>query len=405
MKRKALIIITFIYFLISLLYNYSLYPLLILNDNINQYFLILIYFLSELFSFLFLLYSKKNEIKLSIFLGLVVSAEESRYSSSLSNLSRSLVNLSYTKISSLQPFIGMKWISFILPSIFDFFSKFFIFNGLKILENDIIIRDIVGLLIIFLLSKFLLKSIYIQFSIIGVIIIFFSLVFVCFYCQISKDIKLYFNYNNLGIIGMLLCIGGEIFACIQTFFQIKYIKIGEKYCSRDIAWEGVFGSIISFIVFQFSLIVPCYDTDYNDDEILKKKFWYCCKDKSYSSYNNFFNNLRDKIIWYLAYFFPCIFINLLGITISKYIGEVYKSAVCISRLSIIMIIVLVVHNDNNSGVFNCIVCGLFFASILVGIFLAIFLRKERDITFEDGTPSIDLKDDYIEANFIDENKI
>ena len=407
MKRNALILITFIFFSISTLFNYSLYPLLISNDNSNQYFLIFIYFLSELISFLFLLYSKKNDKKLSTTLGTVAWVEESMVNSSLSetyNNNSTTMNLSQTKISTNQPFIGMKCVSFILPSIFDFFSKFCIFNGLKILENDIIIRDIVELLIIFFFSKILLHSLYIRFSILGAIIIFCSLIFVCFYCQISKDIKLYFNYNNDGIIGMLLCLAGEIFICIQTYFQLKYIKIGEKYCSREISWEGVFGLIISYIVFQISLIFPCYEADYTDDQILKKKFWYCVKDNTHSPFKNLFNNLREKIIWYLVYFLTCVFNNMIGLIISKYIGEVYKSTVCISRLSIIMLIVLIVHNDNNIGVFNCIVCGLFFAIILIGIILSIYLRKENDITFESKLPDSDLKDDETDSNIIDESR-
>ena len=407
MKRNALILITFIFFSISVLFNYSLYPLLIINDNSNQYFLIFIYYLSELISFLFLLFSKKNDKKLSTTLGTVAWAEESIYNSSLSetcNNNSITMNLSQTKISTNQPFIGMKWISFILPSIFDFFSKFCNFNGLKILENDIIIRDLVELLIIFFFSKILLQSMYTRFSIIGVIIIFCSLIFVCFYCQISKDIKLYFNYNNFGIIGMLLCLAGEIFICIQTYFQLKYIKIGEKYCSREIAWEGVFGLIISYVVFQFSLIFPCYKDNYSDEQILKKKFWYCIKDNTYSPFKNLFNNLKEKIVWYFVYFLSCVFNNLIGLIISKYIGEVYKSTVKISRLSIIMLIVLIVHNDNNIGVFNCIVCGFFFASIIIGIILSIYFRKEEDITFESKLPDNDLKDDETDINIIDESK-
>ena len=83
MKINALILITLIYFVISLLFNYSLYPLLITNDNSNQYFLIFIYFLSEIISFLFLIYSKKNDKKLTTTLGTVTWAEESMNNSLL----------------------------------------------------------------------------------------------------------------------------------------------------------------------------------------------------------------------------------------------------------------------------------------------------------------------------------
>ena len=260
--------------------------MIITNENTNQYFLIFTYFLSELISFALLKISRKKEVKITSILGPVTSLEEpmnfSTFSESNNNLTMSM-NISATYISTLQPFIGMKWPSFLFPALFDFLSKFFIFHGLKILENDIIFRAIVELLIVFLLSKIKLQSKYNKFSLVGVIMNFSSLIFVCFYFQISKDLKLYIKYDNFDIIGTLLCIVGEIFSAIQIFCQVKYIRIGEKECCRDIAWEGVFGAIISFIIFLFSLLVPCYETEYNDDDIFKKKFWYCCKDNTHSS--------------------------------------------------------------------------------------------------------------------------
>jgi len=408
MKRNILIIITIIYFSLSLLFNYSLYPLLITNENSNQYFLIFIYFLSELISFFFLILTKKKEKIISSTLGPKLSFEESMNNSSLSetyNNATTNMNISGTLISVYQPFIGMKWPSFIIPSILDFFSKFFIFNGLKILENDIILRAIVELFIIFFFSKIILQSKFIRFSIVGVIIIFCSLIVVCFYCQISRDIKLYFKYNNYGIIGILLCVVGEIFNAIQIFLQVKFIRIGEKHSCREIGWEGVFGVIISFILFQFSLIFPFYENDDNKDEILNKKFWYYCKDNDSSSISNLFNDIRDNIPWYFIFFLVSIFYNLTGIIMNKYIGEVYRSNVNVARLSIIMILVLRLHNDVDIGVVNSIICALFFISNFLGLFLSIILRKQRDITFEDraSLPEIYLKDDYEDTKIIEED--
>ena len=199
MRKNTLILITVVYFSLSLLFNYSLYPLLITNEYSDQYFLIFIYFLSEIFSFFFLIFSKKNEKKLVSTFGPVLGVEESVNFSTLSETYNNMttsINISDTIISAMQPFIGMKWPSFFFPALFDFLSKFFIFNGLKILENDIILRAIVELLLVFSFSKILLQSTYNRFSLVGSIIIFLGLIFVCFYCQISKNIKLYFEYNN-----------------------------------------------------------------------------------------------------------------------------------------------------------------------------------------------------------------
>ena len=407
MRKNTLILITAVYFSLSLLFNYSLYPLLITNEYSDQYFLIFIYFLSEIFSFFFLIFSKKNEKKLVSTFGPVLGVEESVNFSTLSetynNMTTSII--SDTIISSMQPFIGMKWPSFFFPALFDFLSKFFIFNGLKILENDIILRAIVELLLVFSFSKILLQSTYNRFSLVGSIIIFLGLIFVCFYCQISKNIKLYFEYNNYSTIGMLLCIVGEIFASIQIFFQVKYIRIGEKHSCREIAWEGIFGLIISFIFFQFSLWFPSYASDYSESEKLSKKFWYCLKDETNSAIPYLFTNIKNNIIWYFIFFLVCILYNLTGTIISKYIGEVYRSSINVGRFALIIFLVLFIHNGDNIGVLNCIISVIFSLSIFIGLFLAIILRKQKDILFGDrgSLADIDLKDDLDNQNNNDEN--
>ena len=408
MRKNTLILITVVYFSLSLLFNYSLYPLLITNEYSDQYFLIFIYFLSEIFSFFFLIFSKKNEKKLVSTFGPVLGVEESVNFSTLSETYNNMttsINISDTIISAMQPFIGMKWPSFFFPALFDFLSKFFIFNGLKILENDIILRAIVELLLVFSFSKILLQSTYNRFSLVGSIIIFLGLIFVCFYCQISKNIKLYFEYNNYSTIGMLLCIVGEIFASIHIFFQVKYIRIGEKHSCREIAWEGVFGLIISYFFFQFSLWFPMYASNYSENEKLSKKFWYCLKDERYSAIPYLFTNIKNNIIWYFIFFLVCILYNLTGTIISKYIGEVYRSSINVGRFALIIFLVLFIHNGDNIGVLNCIISIIFSVSIFIGLFLAIILRKQKDILFGDrgSLADIDLKDDLDNQNNNDEN--
>ena len=75
MRKNTLILITVVYFSLSLLFNYSLYPLLITNEYSDQYFLIFIYFLSEIFSFFFLIFFYKNVKKLVLIFGLVFVVE------------------------------------------------------------------------------------------------------------------------------------------------------------------------------------------------------------------------------------------------------------------------------------------------------------------------------------------
>ena len=39
---------------------------------------------------------------------------------------------------------------------------------------------------------------------------------------------------------------------------MKYFRIGEKYCYREIAWEEFFSLIISFF-FELSILIPSPD--------------------------------------------------------------------------------------------------------------------------------------------------
>ena len=168
---------------------------------------------------------------------------------------------------------------------------------------------------------------------------------------------------------------------------------------------GVFGLIISYIFFQFSLWFPSYASDYSKGEKLSKKFWYCLKDETHSAIPYLFTNIRNNIIWYFIFFLVCILYNLTGTIISKYIGEVYRSSINVGRFALIIFLVLFIHNGDNIGVLNCIISVIFSLSIFIGLFLAIILRKQKDILFGDrgSLADIDLKDDLDNQNNNDEN--
>jgi hypothetical protein len=281
----------------------------------------------------------------------------------------------------MQPFVGMKWISFLVPSIFDFLSKFFIFNGLKMIRNEIILRSIVELAIVLFLSKIILKSQYKKFSIFGVLIILFGLIISAFYYHLSKSVKLYFDNNSYGMLGMFLCVIGEIFGGIQLFFQVKYFKIGEKYIYREIAWEGLFGLIFSFIFFELSLLIPCSNENNNDENNteIHKVFLYCYRD-SLSPFIFLLSNIKNNIAWNIIFFLFSMFYNLFGVILVKYIGDVYKAAIDVSRISIILLLIMFIHTDKVSAL-SIVFSIVFFVIILLGIFLSIKLRQQKDIIF------------------------
>ena len=72
--------------------------------------------------------------------------------------------------------------------------------------NEIILCSIVELVIVLILSKIILKSQYKKFSLIGVLLILFGLIISAFYYHLSKSVKLYFNNDLYGILGMFLCV-------------------------------------------------------------------------------------------------------------------------------------------------------------------------------------------------------
>ncbi len=397
MKNNTLIVITIAYLILSILFNYGFYQLLIVNELNVQYFLIFIYFLSEVFAFLLFLFPKTKDKIINNTLGAIIINDESMDISMISatdnNLSNNLsnnitnnmstsLNISESKMSIMQPFVGMKCISFLVPSVFDFFSKFFIFNGLRMIGNEIVLRSIIQLCMILILSKVFLKSKYNNFSIIGVLIVLIGLIISCIYYHIIQNIKLYFSFERNDFFGMILCILGEILGTIQIFFQMKYFKIGEKYCYREIAWEGVFGLIISFIFFEASLLINCSKDENENNEKIYQIFLYCYKeDSSFSGIELLLNNIKNNIVWTIIFFLISMFYSLIGAILAKYIGEVYRVSVDAGRISIILQLILIIHTDN-INVLNVIFSVLFTLIILFGIILSIFLRKQKGFTFE-----------------------
>ena len=389
MKISTLIIITVIYLILSILFNYSIFQLLIINESNNQYFLIFIYFLSEVFAFLFFFLPKSKDKIISYTLGPIIVSDESMNISNTTisdnNITANNITTSFnatdSHISTMQPFIGMKWISFLIPSIFDFLSKFCIFNGLKMIGNEIILRSIVELAVVLILSKMILKSQYKKFSLLGVLIILFGLIISAFYYHLSKNVKLYFDNDSYGILGMILCILGEIFGGIQLFFQVKYFKIGEKYSYREIAWEGLFGLIISFLFFELSILIPCSNEnseEENDTEIFKV-FLYCYKN-ALPPFEFLLNNVKNNLAWNIIFFLFSMFYNLFGVILIKYISEVYKAAIDVSRISIILILIMFIHTENVSPL-SIAFSILFLVIIFIGIFLSIKLRQQKGNIF------------------------
>ena len=96
MKNNTLIVITIAYLILSVLFNYGFYQLLIVNELNIQYFLLFIYFLSEVFAFLLFLFPKTKDKIINNTLGAIIINDESMDISMISatdnNLSNNLSN-------------------------------------------------------------------------------------------------------------------------------------------------------------------------------------------------------------------------------------------------------------------------------------------------------------------------
>lgn len=75
-----------------------------------------------------------------------------------------------------------------------------------------------------------------------------------------------------------------------------------------------------------------------------------------------------------------MFYNLFGVLLIKYIGEVYKAAINVSRISIILLLIMFIHTDKVSPL-SIVFSIVFLVIIFIGIFLSIKLRQQKDIIF------------------------
>lgn len=360
MKIFLFLLITVFYLIVLTLYNYSLYKLLTSENFGHQYYLILIYFLCELFSFFDYFISKKREIIIGDINPYIVTTELS-YSLSISDISNNNIsnignNSSISNIrnnsdnSSLSmtsnnlssngsidsniskiPFIGIKCISFILSSFLDFLSKIFIYNGIKYMYQDSILRSIIELLLVCLGSLFLLKIKNYYYAIIGLsIIVLYLLIFI-----ISHKA----NGNGTGT---LLLLEGGLLNSIQYLIQSKYFYKGEHYIYRIVSWEGLYGSAFSLLILIIASIISCpfekSDKNNNFD------FYSLCNgNKLENNFLSFISEIKNNIGWFIAYIISCIFYSYLGVFITRYINVIYRVSLDAFRMLFFIIILTILN--------------------------------------------------------------
>ena len=369
MKLFPLILITVIYLLILTLFNYSLYKLLTNDKFGHQYYLILIYFLCEAFAVIIHFFPNKKEIIIGDINPYIITTEMSgdysisdlsnnisniRNNSSLSNIRNnsdnsniSITSNNFSSTGSIEsnfskiPFIGIKCVTFIITSLLDFISKLFIYNGIKYMKQDSILRCIIEIIMASVGSLIILKLKKIYYSLIGLSIIILYLL-----------IHIFSHKAKENFTGILLLSEGGLLNSIQYIIQSKYFLKGEQFIYRIVSWEGLYGSIISFFFLILASFINCpfekdNDNNKNDNNVENKDDYdfiaFCNDNKLEKNITSFFSDIKNCVPWFIIYFISCILYSFSGVFITKYVNVNFRASLDCFRM-LFFIIVLLINN-------------------------------------------------------------
>ena len=375
-KSISLLLLSFIYLFLSCIFNYSLYSLSKENYN-HQYYMITIYFLGEIASFILFLLPLNKEFFLDYKLGPIILSPTNSNNNISSSMSEddggvdSLTDgdsennstLEYEKSFNIeQPFIGLKSISYLIPGLLDFCSKLLIINGIHILTTDTIFRPVFCLLFTILFSKIILKINIDKYTKGGFILIIITLIVTGIFYQCLGSIKDLYLESNI-ILGLSLLLGGELLSTFQYILQAKYFMIGDIYFFKLVAFEGLFGFALSIILLLFAINYNC---PFDSNSIYENIFCNGKKIESdlFTTLNEIQNN--NKIKWGICYFFSPFFYSLFGALFIKYNGIMSRVAINCCGISF-WIFVLVILKDNSLNLISYIICIICIISIIGGM--------------------------------------
>lgn len=369
MKLLLFLFITIIYLIALTLYNYSLYKLLTNKNFGHQYYLILLYFLCELFSYFYCFCSKKRGLILGDINPFIVATELTA-SLSISDISNNnnFSNIGNSSISYIRsnsdnssidiasnnsndsmdsnittiPFVGIKCVGFALSSFLDFISKIFIYNGIKYMYQDSILRCLIEILMVSVGSLYILKIKNNYYFLIGLSII------VLYLFTFFASHKLKANIN-----GILLLLEGGLLNAIQYLVHTNFFLKGEQFIYRIVSWEGIFGSIFSFLILIISINISCpfEQNNYDNNNVINNEknisFYFnslCNGNRLEDNISKFFSDIENNITWFILYIISCMFYSFFGALITKYINAVYRVSLDSFRM-LFLITVLLFFNE------------------------------------------------------------
>ena len=391
MRVFPLIIITFLYLIIVSIFNYSSYSLLTSSSFGHQYYLIIIYFLSETLAVVCFFIPKKDEIFIDDQLGPLTTNLNATFASTSeipqnTNPNNSITNvtginnsnnynnnttINYTEtIESVRPFVGMKWISFIIPSLIDFISKLCLFNGIKYMKKDLIFRCIIEIIIGMIASKLIYNYPIKCYALFSSFIILCILVMSFIYFQISRYMPSLFS-DKEELTGIIFIIIGEILESSQFVIQALFFQTGEPFFYRTLSYEGVYGSILSIFTLFITMLCSC---PYNNDNNLDS---FCNGDSLEKGMGNFFSDIAKNYKWFIFYFFSCIFNSFIGVFITKHISLIYRMTIESCKIFFYIFMEMFI-TENYVRIYDKILCIILIFGVFCGLVLCIIIENYKN---------------------------
>lgn len=374
-KSIPLILLAYVYLFISCIFYYSLYSMS-KEKYIHQYYMLVIYFFGEINSFLLFLLPLKKEYFLDYKLGPIIFSptNSNNISSSISESegddaltegdfeNNNSTEIEYERSFNLeQPFIGLKSISYLIPGLLDFCSKLLIINGIHILTTDTIFRPVFCLFFTMILSKIILKINIDTSTKIGYFLIIITLILTGIFYQYFGSVKDLYLDSNI-ILGLSLFLLGELLSSFQYILQAKYFMIGDIYFFKVVAFEGLFGFILSIILLLFAINYSCPFPSKS-----QYKTFFCNGKNLESDLFSAFTDIKNKEkIWTISYFFSPLFYSLFGALFIKYNGIISRVAINCCGISY-WIFKLAVLKDDNLNLISYIICFICIITIIGGM--------------------------------------
>lgn len=398
MGSSSSIFIYFAYYIIGCLFWFSLYQIFEMNQfkQNNQFILLSIYFICEIFSLFLSLCTCKSSAINDSFSDLSSLDQNSSIDHNVTKDKKSEIDLfgnTTTMINQTQkPFVGVKYISFVFPSICDVISKTLIFNGIILFTSFTFLQPLLGIIISVSVSAYTFNKndnknakIFYQ-TLIGAIVSTIGLLLMIITYHTKEQ------STPFAVVPFILIQLGELIKIAQYFIQNNYTSndIGTKGY-KEITFEGIFGTIVTVIIAFIMNFLKC-EYFFNTGSPI-------CNGMTLESIYLFkleINVLSRKGIFTILYILSCVIYNLLGVYTLQRSNVINRQV--IDTCYLVPIMVYLFFDKTNYIKFTPIYVLSFGLIILGAIFTCeiIPLPHNNKDNLEDSIQNINPKEAFIQ---------